>query len=212
MKNGDEAYFRAINVKAPTEILFRWLCQQVGLQLWLDWPPRGRFPFQDSISNPQIQNNYFQVWKIWALGPKSYGRFFYWVWTKSAFNNSNGWRTSHSDVCNIATSYVVSSISESTCRLILKGHILYPGIAFVHACAIFCLGRFVDDASAVFWRLKVCWMSAILAVKWRFRIWEEFMRRYKIVFQVILAIRMVVVGAALYSSRDLKIGPDLPTT
>ena len=37
--SSDEAYFRAIDVNAPTEILFRWLCQlKVGSYTydWLD--------------------------------------------------------------------------------------------------------------------------------------------------------------------------------
>jgi len=75
IENSDEAYFRAINVKAPTEILFRWLCQlKVGSYSY-DWIDRlgGRFPFQDSISTlkskqllPGVEN---------LLGQKSYGRF-----------------------------------------------------------------------------------------------------------------------------------------
>lgn len=55
IENSDEAYFRAINVKAPTQILFRWLCQlKVGSYSYnlIDRLERIFFPVQDSISDP----------------------------------------------------------------------------------------------------------------------------------------------------------------
>ncbi|HEY9667734.1 MAG TPA: hypothetical protein V6C91_13070, partial [Coleofasciculaceae cyanobacterium] len=52
INSSDEAYFRAIDVNAPTEILFRWLCQlKVGSYSydWLDHLERMFFQVSESI-------------------------------------------------------------------------------------------------------------------------------------------------------------------
>lgn len=134
IENSDEAYFRAINVKAPTEILFRWLCQlKVGSYSydWIDRLERMFFPFQDSISNPPNPKQLLPGVENLALGQRVMGVF------KLVEFEQNRHLTIVMDderaiamFGNIAASYVVSSISENTCRLILKGHIRYPRNSF----------------------------------------------------------------------------------
>lgn len=134
IENSDEAYFRAINVKAPTEILFRWLCQlKVGSYSydWIDRLERMFFPFQDSISNPPNPKELLPCVENLALGQRVMGVF------KVVEFEQNRHLTIVIDderaiamFGNIAASYVVSSISENTCRLILKGHIRYPRNSF----------------------------------------------------------------------------------
>ncbi|MUL37206.1 hypothetical protein [Gloeocapsopsis dulcis] len=130
MENSDEAYFRAINVEAPIEILFRWLCQlKVGSYSydWIDRLERRFFPVQDSISNPPNPNQLIPGVENLALGQRVMGVF------KLVEFEQNRHLTIIMDderaitmFGNIAASYVVSAISENTCRLILKGHIRYP--------------------------------------------------------------------------------------
>lgn len=51
--SSDEAYFRAIDVKAPSQILFRWLCQlKLGSYSydWIDHAERKVFHLTESIS------------------------------------------------------------------------------------------------------------------------------------------------------------------
>ncbi len=113
-------------MKAPTEILFRWLCQlKVGSYSydWIDRLERRFFPFPDSISNPPNP-------KQLIPGGKNLARAQIMGVFKVVEFEQNRHLTIVMDderaiamFGNIAASYVVSSISENTCRLILKGHI-----------------------------------------------------------------------------------------
>jgi hypothetical protein len=130
IQNSDEAYFRAINVKAPTEILFRWLCQlKVGSYSygWIDRLERIFFPVKDSILDPPSPKQLLPGVENLAPGQRVMGIF------KLVDFEQNRHLTIVMDderaitmFGDIAASYVVSPLSENTCRLILKGHIRYP--------------------------------------------------------------------------------------
>ncbi|WP_276748571.1 hypothetical protein [Chlorogloeopsis fritschii] len=78
IENSDEAYFRAINVKAPERILFRWLCQlKVGSYSydWIDRLERMFFPVQDSISEPPSPKQLIPGVENLALGQRVMGIF-----------------------------------------------------------------------------------------------------------------------------------------
>ena len=130
IENSDEAYFRAINVKAPTQILFRWLCQlKVGSYSydWIDRLERIFFPVKDSISDPPSPKELLPGVENLAPGQRVMGVF------KLVELEQNRHLTIVMDderaitmFGNIAASYVILPISENTCRLILKGHIRYP--------------------------------------------------------------------------------------
>jgi len=53
INSSDEAYFRAIDVKAPTNIFYGYANLQLILQLWLDWPRKEFFQVNESISGIQ---------------------------------------------------------------------------------------------------------------------------------------------------------------
>ena len=130
IENSDEAYFRAINVKAPTQILFRWLCQlKVGSYSydWIDRLERVFFPVQDSISDPPSPKKLLASVENLAPEQRVMGVF------KLVEFEENRHLTIVMDderaitmFGNIAASYVIFPITENTCRLILKGHIRYP--------------------------------------------------------------------------------------
>ncbi|MBW4561665.1 MAG: hypothetical protein KME32_11015 [Mojavia pulchra JT2-VF2] len=130
IENSDEAYFRAIDVKAPTQILFRWLCQlKIGSYSydWIDRLERIFFPVQDSISDPPSPKQLLPGVENLAPGQRVMGVF------KLVEFEQNRHLTIVMDderaitmFGNIAASYVVFPISENACRLILKGHIRYP--------------------------------------------------------------------------------------
>ncbi|MBW4607079.1 MAG: hypothetical protein KME22_07610 [Hassallia sp. WJT32-NPBG1] len=130
IENSDEAYFRAINVKAPTQILFRWLCQlKVGSYSydWIDHLERIFFPVKDSISDSPSPKQLLPGVENLAPGQRVMGVF------KLVEFEQNRHLTIVMDderaitmFGNIAASYVILPISENTCRLILKGHIRYP--------------------------------------------------------------------------------------
>jgi hypothetical protein len=130
IENSDEAYFRAINVKAPTQILFRWLCQlKVGSYSydWIDRLERVFFPVQDSISDPPSPKKLLPGVENLAPEQRVMGVF------KLVEFEENRHLTIVMDderaitmFGNIAASYVIFPITENTCRLILKGHIRYP--------------------------------------------------------------------------------------
>jgi hypothetical protein len=130
IENSDEAYFRAINVKAPTQILFRWLCQlKVGSYSydWIDRLERIFFPVQDSILDPPSPNQLLPNVENLAPEQRVMGVF------KLVEFEQNRHLTIVMDderaitmFGNIAASYVIFPITENTCRLILKGHIRYP--------------------------------------------------------------------------------------
>lgn len=130
IENSDEAYFRAINVKAPTQILFRWLCQlKVGSYSYdlIDRLERIFFPVQDSISDPPSPKKLLPSVENLAPAQRVMGVF------KLVDFEENRHLTIVMDderaitmFGNIAASYVIFPITENTCRLILKGHIRYP--------------------------------------------------------------------------------------
>lgn len=78
IENSDEAYLGAINVKAPTQILFRWLCQlQVGSYSydWIDRLERIFFPVQDSISDSPSPKQLLPGIENLAIGQRVMGVF-----------------------------------------------------------------------------------------------------------------------------------------
>ncbi len=130
IENSDDAYFRAINVKAPTQILFRWLCQlKVGSYSydWIDRLERVFFPVQDSISDPPSPNQLLPNVENLAPEQRVMG-----VFKLVEFEEKRHLTIVMDDeraitmFGNIAASYVILPITENTCRLILKGHIRYP--------------------------------------------------------------------------------------
>jgi hypothetical protein len=144
-------------VKAPTEILFRWLCQlKVGSYSydWIDRLERMFFPFQDSISNPPNPTQLLPGVENLAIGQ------IMGVFKVVEFEQNRHLTIVMDDeraiamFGNIAASYVIFPITENTCRLILKGHIRYPRNIFWSWIRLgFALGRFIDDAQQ-FLRLK----------------------------------------------------------
>ena len=130
IENSDEAYFRAIDVNAPTEILFRWLCQlKVGSYSydWLDHLERMFFKVSESISDRPSPEQLLPGVENLALGQRVMGIF------KLVEFEQNRHLTIVMDYQRaiamfgeIAASYVVFPITSNTCRLILKGHIRSP--------------------------------------------------------------------------------------
>ncbi len=134
IENSDEPYFRAINVKAPTQILFRWLCQlKVGSYNYdsIDRLERIFFPVKDSISDHPSPKQLLPGVENLALGQRVMG-----VFQLVEFEQNRHLTIVMDDeraitmFGNITASYVVFPISENTCRLILKGHIRYPRNSF----------------------------------------------------------------------------------
>ncbi len=135
MDNSDEAYFRAIDVKAPTKIVFRWLCQLKIASYSYDWIDRVERKFfkvaSESISeNPSPQQlipgveNLAQsqrVMGIFKLVEFEQDRHLTIVMDDEQAISIFG---------NIAASYVVLPVTQNTCRLILKGLIRYPRNSF----------------------------------------------------------------------------------
>lgn len=130
MNSSDEAYFRAIDVKAPTEILFRWLCQlKVGSYSydWLDHLERIFFKVTESIRDRPSPEQLLPGVENLALGQRVMGIF------KLVEFEQNRHLTIVLDdkqaisiFGDIAASYVLVPMTSNSCRLILKGHIRYP--------------------------------------------------------------------------------------
>ncbi len=128
--SSDEAYFRAIDVNAPPEILFRWLCQlKVGSYSydWLDHLERMFFKVQESIPDRPSPKQLLPGVQNLALGQRVMGIF------KLVEFEPNRHLTIVTDderaisiFGDIAASYVIFPVTPNTCRLILKGHIRYP--------------------------------------------------------------------------------------
>ena len=126
----DEAYFRAIDVNAPTEILFRWLCQlKVGSYSydWLDHLERMFFNVRESIPTHPSPKQLLPGGENLALDQSVMGIF------KLVEFEQNRHLTIVLDdkraisiFGEIAASYVLFPIAPNTCRLILKGHVRYP--------------------------------------------------------------------------------------
>jgi hypothetical protein len=128
--NSDEAYFRAVDVKAPPQILFRWLCQlKVGSYSydWLDHLERMFFKVQESIPAHPSPKRLLPSVENLALGQRVMGIF------KLVEFEQNRHLTLVMDdkqavsmFGDIAASYVIFPLTPNTCRLVLKGHIRYP--------------------------------------------------------------------------------------
>lgn len=135
MNSSDEAYFRAIDVKAPTQILFRWLCQlKLGSYSydWIDQAERKIFQGAESISKHPSPRQLLPDIENLAPGQRVMGIF------KLVEFEQNRHLTIVIDdeqaisiFGNIAASYVVFPITSNTCRLILKGLIRYPKNSFL---------------------------------------------------------------------------------
>ena len=128
--SSDEAYFRAIDVKAPSEILFRWLCQlKVGSYSydWLDHLERMFFQVSDSIPARPSPEQLLPGVENLAIGQRVMGIF------KLVEFEQNRHLTIVLDdkqaisiFGDISASYVLFPMTPNTGRLILKGHIRYP--------------------------------------------------------------------------------------
>jgi hypothetical protein len=128
--SSDEAYFRAIDVNAPTEILFRWLCQlKVGSYSydWLDHLERMFFKVNESIPDRPSPEQLLPGAETLAIAQRVMGIF------KLVEFEQNRHLTIVLDdkraisiFGDIAASYVLVPMTPNTCRLILKGHIRYP--------------------------------------------------------------------------------------
>jgi hypothetical protein len=128
--SSDEAYFRAIDVNAPAEILFRWLCQlKAGSYSydWLDHLERIFFKVSESIRDRPSPEQLLPGVETLAIGQRVMGIF------KLVEFEQNRHLTIVLDdkraitiFGDIAASYVLIPMTPNTCRLILKGHIRYP--------------------------------------------------------------------------------------
>jgi len=128
--SSDEAYFRAIDVNAPTEILFRWLCQlKVGSYSydWLDHLERIFFQVSESIPDRPTPEQLLPGVENLALGQRVMG-----IFRLVEFEQNRHLtivlddKRAISIFGDIAASYVMFPITPNTCRLILKGHVRYP--------------------------------------------------------------------------------------
>ncbi len=130
MNSSNEAYFRAIDVNAPIEILFRWLCQlKVGSYSydWLDHLERIFFKVSESIRDRPSPEQLLPGVERLAIGQRVMGIF------KLVEFEQNRHLTIVLDdkqaisiFGDIAASYVLVPMTPNSCRLILKGHIRYP--------------------------------------------------------------------------------------
>jgi hypothetical protein len=134
MANSDEAYFRAINVEAPVEILFRWLCQlKVGSYSydWIDRLEGVFFQVDESISQRPSPKQLLPGLENLAPNQKVMG-----IFQLVEFEPNRHLTIVLDDeqaisiFGEIAASYVVLPITQNTCRLILKGLIRYPRNSF----------------------------------------------------------------------------------
>lgn len=133
MDSSDEAYFRAISVNAPCEVLYRWLCQlKVGSYSY-DWLDRLEEVFfkRDRLSKHPSPNRLIPGLENLVSGQRVMGIF------KLVEFEPNRHLTIILDdeqaisiFGDIAASYVVLPIAQNSCRLILKGLIRYPRNSF----------------------------------------------------------------------------------
>lgn len=128
--SSDEAYFRAIDVNAPAQILFRWLCQlKIGSYSydWLDHLERMFFKVSESIPDRPSPEQLFPGVENLAVGQTVMGIFKLVEFEQNrhltiVLND----KQAISIFGDIAASYVLLPMIPNTCRLILKGHIRYP--------------------------------------------------------------------------------------
>ncbi|MBW4490730.1 MAG: hypothetical protein KME12_23400 [Trichocoleus desertorum ATA4-8-CV12] len=128
--NSDDAYFRAIDVDAPAEVLFRWLCQlKLGSYSydWLDRLERMLFDVRELIPDRPSPKQLLPGVENLALGQSVMG-----VFRLVEFDLNRHLTIVLADqraiaiFGEIAASYVVVPRAANTCRLILKGHVRYP--------------------------------------------------------------------------------------
>jgi hypothetical protein len=130
MNSSDEAYFRAIDVNAPAEILFRWLCQlKVGSYSydWLDHLERIFFKVTESIPDRPSPEQLLPGVETLAITQRVMGIFKLVEFEQNRhFTIVLDDKQAISIFGDIAASYVLVPMTPNTCRLILKGHIRYP--------------------------------------------------------------------------------------
>ncbi|MCC5603254.1 hypothetical protein [Nostoc favosum] len=122
MSSSDDVYFRAVDVKAPAHILFRWLCQLKVAPYSYDWI--DNFGRQSPIIlTPSIENleHNQRVMTIFKLVKFEQNRHLTMVIDSPQAVPIFG---------QIALSYVVFPITENTCRLVVKLHLCYPKHSF----------------------------------------------------------------------------------
>lgn len=134
MSNSNDVYFRAVDVKAPAPILFRWLCQLKVASYsygWIDNLERTFFEGQERIPSPYSPKELTPGSETLAPDPRCMGVF------KLVEFEQNRHLTMIMDAPraiaifgDIAASYVVFPATEKTCRLVLKGHVRYPRNGF----------------------------------------------------------------------------------
>lgn len=126
----DDAYFRAIDVDAPAEVLFRWLCQlKVGSYSydWLDRLERMLFNVRESIPPRPSPEGLLSGVERLAPGESVMG-----VFKLVEFEVNRHITILLQDqraiaiFGEIAASYVLLPRSAYICRLIMKGHVRYP--------------------------------------------------------------------------------------
>jgi hypothetical protein len=130
IEGADEEYFRAIEVQAPTPVLFRWLCQlKVGSYSydWLDHLERIFFQVADSIPAHPSPEQLLPGVENLAVGQRFMGIFQLVDFEPNhhltiVMDNEQA----ISIFGDIAASYVILPITPNACRLILKGNIRYP--------------------------------------------------------------------------------------
>ncbi|MBE9169236.1 hypothetical protein IQ238_17475 [Pleurocapsales cyanobacterium LEGE 06147] len=128
--NSDDVYFRAIDVKAPASILWKWLCQlKVSSYSYdfLDRLERIFFQGQERIPSPESPAKLIPGLEILAPDQRFMGVF------KLVEFETNRHLTMIMDAQkaiqifgDVVASYVIKPTTENTCRLILKGHVRYP--------------------------------------------------------------------------------------
>ena len=126
----DEAYFRAIDVDAPAEVVFRWLCQlKVGSYSydWLDPLERIFFDVRESIPDRPSPEQLLPGVENLAIAQSVMG-----VFQLVEFEPNRHLtivledRRAIAIFGDIAASYLLLPQTANTCRLILKGHVRYP--------------------------------------------------------------------------------------
>ena len=132
--NSDEAYFRAINVNAPAQILFRWLCQLKVASYsydWIDYLERVFFEVQKSKLSHPIPKQLLPGVENLAPGQRVMD-----IFKLVEFENNQHLtivmdsERAISMFGAIAASYFILPITQNTSRLVLKGHVRYPRNSF----------------------------------------------------------------------------------
>lgn len=135
IESSDEAYFRAITVNAPPQILFRWLCQlKVGSYSydWLDHLERMFFNVQESIPAHPSPKQLLPEMESLLLGQRVMGIFKLIEFERNRhLTIVMDDKRAISMFGDIAASYVIFPVTDNTCRLVLKGHIRYPRNPFL---------------------------------------------------------------------------------